>query len=215
MAKNENAVYVPPFDHADVWAGNGTLVDELEVQLRDEGGYDAIVCSVGGGGLFVGIMQTLEKYGRLNEGLYRRPVRVLAMETEGAESLNLAVRKGELAKLDAITSIATSLGASQVAKKAFEWGLNRTVTSCVFSDAEAAMASVCFANDERILIEPACGVSVAPAYNDTLSSVLFPDVSLEVFERLNIVIVVCGGSKITLQLLEEYRKTYESGKYPF
>lgn len=210
MGQDENAVYVPPFDHPHVWAGNGTIVDELEVQMRDAGGYDAIVLSVGGGGLFVGIMDALEKYQKLVESTYQKPVRVLAMETEGAESLNLSVRKGELSRLAEITSIATSLGATQVARKAFEWGTHPTVQSCVFSDAEAAMAGVCFADDERILVEPACGVSVAPAYNDTLSELLFPDVGPEEFKKLNIVIVICGGSKATLQLLEEWKQEYGS-----
>jgi L-serine/L-threonine ammonia-lyase len=157
-------------------------------------------------------MEALEKYNKLKETTYQKPVRVLAMETQGAESLNLSVRRGELSRLKEITSIATSLGATQVAKKAFEWGSHEVVTSCVFSDAEAAMASVCFADDERILVEPACGVSVAPAYNNTLSELLFPDVEPEAFKKLNVVIVVCGGSKATLQLLQEWKEEYGSGK---
>lgn len=212
MGKDENAVYVPPFDHPHVWEGHGTIVDELEVQMRAVGGYDALVCSVGGGGLFVGIMEALERYNKLEESTYQKPVRVLAMETQGAESFNLSVRRGELSRLKEITSIATSLGATQIAEKAFEWGSHDVVTSCVFSDAEAAMASVCFADDERILVEPACGVSVAPAYNDTLSELLFPDVDPEEFKKLNVVIVVCGGSKATLQLLQEWKEEYGSGK---
>ena len=26
-------VYIPPFDHPDIWAGNSTIVDELKQQL--------------------------------------------------------------------------------------------------------------------------------------------------------------------------------------
>jgi len=208
MSHDANAVYVPPFDHPHVWQGNGSLIDEIELQMRDAGSYDGIVCSVGGGGLFIGIMDALKRHGRLQSSQYQRPVRMLAMETAGADSLAHSLENGELSRLPAITSIATSLGATQVAKKAFDWAQDPSVTSCVFSDAEAAMASVNFADDERILVEPACGVSIAPAYNDTLSSLLFPDLSPEEFAKLNIVIVVCGGSKATLELLEEYRRTY-------
>ena len=169
--------------------------------------YDGIVCSVGGGGLFAGVMEGLERHGRL-KGENREEVKVLVMETEGAESLNFSLRAGELRRLNAITSIATSLGATQVARKAFEWGLREEVTSCVFSDAEAAMACVEFADDERIVVEPACGVSIAPAYNDTLHTLLYPELSDEEFKRLNIVIVVCGGSNVTLRILEGYREKY-------
>jgi L-serine/L-threonine ammonia-lyase len=207
LAKDRDGVYVPPFDHPDIWEGNGTLVDEVERQMSDMGSYDAIVCSVGGGGLFAGLMQGLERHGRLQGG-QRKGIKVMAMETEGADSLSYSLKKRELSRLGAITSIATSLGATQVAKKAFEWGQRPEVTSCVFSDAEAAMGSVNFADDERILIEAACGVSTAPAYNDTLHTLLFPELSDAEFKNLNIVIVVCGGSNVTLQILEGYRQKY-------
>lgn len=206
LARDPDGVYVPPFDHADVWDGNATLIEELEEQMGERGGYDAVVCSVGGGGLFVGLMQALERRGRLGgEG---RPVRVLAMETEGAHSLAHSLKNKELSRLPAITSIATSLGVSQVAQKAFEWAQRPEATSCVLSDAEAAMAAVRFADDERIIVETACAVSIASAYNGSLSSLLFPDISPSEFADLNVVIVVCGGSNVTLQTLEDYKQKY-------
>lgn len=208
LAKDEGGVYVPPFDHADLWEGHSSLVDEVEMQL---GGlnkeYDAVVCSVGGGGLFAGVMQGLERHGRLRGGA-RREVKVLVMETEGADSLNFSLREGSWSRLDGITSIATSLGATQVCRRAYEDGQRGEVTSCVFSDAEAAMACVCFADDERVLVESACGVSIAPAYNDTLHTLLFPELSDEEFAEKNVVIVVCGGSNVTLKVLEGYREKY-------
>ena len=207
LGKDGDGIYVPPFDHPDIWEGNGTIVEELEEQMRDERGYDAVVCSVGGGGLFSGVMGGLEKYGRLEGGGEKR-VKVMALETRGADSLFQSLKKRELVRLPAITSIATSLGAVQVCRKAFEWGQRDDVTSRVFCDAEAGMASVCFADDERILVEAACGVSVAPAYNGTLRDILFPELAEEEFEKLNVVIVVCGGSNITLQMLEAYRTKY-------
>lgn len=210
LANDPHGVYVPPFDHPDIWEGNGTLVEELEEQMRDAGGYDAVVCSVGGGGLFAGLMGALDRCGRLGRGgTSPRPVKVLAMETEGADSLAYSLKNKELSRLSTITSIATSLGATKVAEKAFEWAQLPEVTNCVLSDAEAAIASVCFADHERIMVEPACAVSIATAYNGSLSS-LYPDLTPDEFAKLNIVIVVCGGSKVTLQILEEYRQKYGS-----
>ncbi|RFU34626.1 hypothetical protein B7463_g1701, partial [Scytalidium lignicola] len=193
LAKDKDGIYVPPFDDPEIWHGNGTIIDEIEVQMRDEGGYDAVVCSVGGGGLFAGIMESLERHGRLRGG-QKGGAKVLAMETDGTQSLAFSLKNTKLSRMDTISGIATSLGAAQVAKKAFEWAQRPEVVSCVFSDAEAAMGSVCFADDQRILVEAACGVSIAPAYNDTLASILFPEVERSEFEKLNIIIVVCGGS---------------------
>jgi len=207
LGKDENGVYVPPFDHENIWEGNSTISDELEKQMSVNGDFDALVCSVGGGGMFSGIMQGLDRHGHLKGGSGKR-VKVLAVETKGAESLNLSVTNKKLSRLPAITSIANSLGATQVASKAFEWGMTEDVTSHVLSDAEAAMACVNFADDERILVEPACGVSIATAYNDTLQSLLFPTLSPDEFSKLNIVIIVCGGSGVTLQILESYKEKY-------
>lgn len=212
LAKDEDGVYVPPFDHEDIWEGNASMIDELEAQMQEQGGCDAVVCSVGGGGMFCGIMQGLERNGRLvdtdSSQDHTEKVKVLAMETIGAESLNTSVKKGALTRIPAITSIATSLGATQVAKRAWEWSQRPEVISHTLTDAEAAMGCVNFADDERIIVESACGASIATAYNGTLHSVLFPHLSDKEFARKNVVIIVCGGSNITLQILEKYRKEY-------
>ncbi|KUJ15519.1 tryptophan synthase beta subunit-like PLP-dependent enzyme [Mollisia scopiformis] len=216
LAKDADGIYVHPFDHKDIWEGHSSMIDEIEVQMRYQGGYDAVVCSVGGGGLFCGIMQGLERNGHLGQNESSRKstggVRVLAMETIGADSLNVSVKQGELTRLPAITSIATSLGATQVAEQAFRWSQRPEVVSHTLTDAEAAMACVQFADDERIIVETACGAAVATAYIGTLHSVLFPELSKEEFAGKTVVLIVCGGSNITLQILEKYKEQYGGEK---
>ena len=75
-----------PFDHIDIWEGNSTLVDELYEQL---GGVepDAIVCSVGGGGLLSGVLLGLARYAWHN-------TTILAIETHGADSLARSLAAG-------------------------------------------------------------------------------------------------------------------------
>ena len=51
------ALYVPPFDHPDIWDGNATLIDEAVTQA--EGDFDVVICSVGGGGLLCGVLEGL------------------------------------------------------------------------------------------------------------------------------------------------------------
>jgi L-serine/L-threonine ammonia-lyase len=209
IAKDKEGVYVPPFDHEHLWEGHSSIVDEMERQMRESGGYDAVICSIGGGGLFAGIMGGLEKYGRLKGS---RSVKVLAVETEGARSMALSLERGELSRLDVITTIANSLGATQVAPKAFEYAKSYpgNVSSVVLSDAEAAIGSVCFADDERVIVEAACGVSIATAYNGIIRRKLGEGCSEEAYAKKNVVIVVCGGSNVTLGVLEKYRETYRN-----
>lgn len=199
LSKDPNGVYVPPFDHPDVWEGNSTMIPEIGRQMAAKGehGADAVVCSVGGGGLFSGIMLGLERE------KWGENVQVLALETDGAQSLHESVKIGALATLPQITSIATSLGASRVAPKALELALKHKVKSAVLSDGEAAMGCWRLADDERLIVEAACGVNVAVCYGGRLKKLL-PGLTPE----SKVVIIVCGGSNITLETLMHYREEY-------
>jgi L-serine/L-threonine ammonia-lyase len=189
-ARGETPVYVPPFDAQDIWDGHATMVEEILEQL--ECAPDALVCSVGGGGLFCGIMQGIDAAGLSS-------VRVAAVETRGAHSLALSLEQGCLATLPAITSIATTLGARRVAAKAFEYAQRDSVTSIVLKDIEAMEGCVRFADDERIMVEAACGVSMALCYSGRLRRYM-PQLK----EKSKVVMIVCGGSNVNTQMLAEW-----------
>lgn len=198
LAKDPTGVYVPPFDHENIWQGNSTMIAELQQQFAEKGEDtpDSLICSVGGGGLFTGVMLGLDKAGW-------HDTRVLAVETQGADSLHSALEAGELVSLDEITSIASSLGAKRVCEKAYEYARRPNVRSVVLRDAEAAMGCWRLADDERMMVESACGVSVAVCYDGRLKKLL-PGLTKE----SKVVIVVCGGSNVTLELLMQYREKY-------
>lgn len=196
--RGEIPVYIPPFDNEAIWEGAATMIDEIHRQMSDGERPDAIICSVGGGGLLAGIMNGMDRVGWGSE------VQVMAVETKGADSLYQSSRAGELVTISGITSIATSLGAVRVCKKAFELLSRKNVTSMALEDAEAAMGCWRLADDERIIVEPACGVSVALAYDGRLRNLLRGGVD----RQKKVVIVVCGGSKISLDTLVQYRAKY-------
>lgn len=195
LIKDPNGIYVPPFDHPDVWDGAQTIVEELEEQMGQER-PDAVICSVGGGGLFCGITLGLERAGW-------GEVDVLAVETKGADSLAESLKVGELVTLPEITSMATSLGCRRVAAKTYELAKRAGVRSVVLNDAEAAMGCWRLADDERILVEASCGVSVALCYDGRLKKLL-PHLT----QQSKVVIVICGGSNVTLEMLAGYRQQY-------
>lgn len=181
------AVYIPPFDHPDIWNGNATLIDELAGTLD----FDVVLCSVGGGGLLSGIVQGLHR-----NGLAHIPV--IAVETEGAASLHASVLAGELVTLPAITSIATTLGARRVAQQAFDWTQKHEIHSVTVSDAQAVAACLAFADDMRTLVEPACGATLAVAYQNLPV--------LKEFKRP--LIVVCGGIAVDMVKLEAWKTQF-------
>ena len=187
LCEQPGAVYIPPFDHGDIWDGNASMIDELAGQFD----FDAVICSVGGGGLLSGIALGLQR-----NGLQHIPI--IAAETEGAASLHAAVQAGELVTLPAITSIASTLGARRVAQQAFDWTRQRTIHTVTVSDAQAVQACLAFADDMRTLVEPACGAALAVAYQNlpVLAQYKKP------------LIIVCGGIAVDLAKLQAWKNQF-------
>ena len=205
LGGGRKAVYVPPFDHELVWEGHSSLVDEVREDMQRMGLQSApstIVCSVGGGGLFSGVM----------DGVERQPdwqnTTVVAVETEGANSLAQSLEAGNAVTLPGITSKATSLGATRVCDRAFELASSGTrtgrVKSAVLTDAEAALGCWELADAHRMLVELACGVNVALCFDGRLKRAL----GREVDEDETVVLVVCGGCLVDVETLAGWIRTY-------
>jgi L-serine/L-threonine ammonia-lyase len=185
LCRDAAAVYVPPFDHPDIWDGNASLIDEVVAQGAR---FDAVVCAVGGGGLMCGMLQGLHRNGLAD-------IPLLAIETEGAASLHAAMQAGELVTLPAITSLATSLGARRIAQQAYDWTRRHDVRSVVVSDRQALDACLHFADDMRALVEPACGAALALVYGNLPALAAFKQP----------LVVVCGGLAVDLAKLESWK----------
>lgn len=183
FATRKKTTYVHPFDHPDLWAGHSTMIDELAAQGPEPG---AIICSVGGGGLLCGVLEGIERQGWSE-------VPVIAVETEGAQSFARSVEARAPIVLDRIDSLATTLGARRIASEALARAARFQVRSEIVTDAEAVTACRRFADEHRILVEPACGAALAV-----------------VTERLvgpgPIVVIVCGGAGASPALLAEWER---------
>ncbi|MFZ6028704.1 MAG: pyridoxal-phosphate dependent enzyme [Chloroflexota bacterium] len=190
FAQKANALYISPFDHPLIWEGHATLVDEI---VEEIGKPDAIILSVGGGGLFCGVMQGLIQH-------HLTDIPIVAVETEGTASLAASLKANQLVTLRQVTGVAKSLGAKKVARQAFDWASQYAVHSIVVSDAQAIDACIRFAGDHRSLVEPACGASLSIAYQG--------HPFLEGARR--IVIIVCGGIGASLELMQEWKNMRES-----
>jgi len=202
LEKEKTAVYIPPFDHPEIWEGNATLISEIYQdfnQMKKDSKPAAIICSVGGGGLFNGIVMGLQKVGWGD-------IPVVAVETEGADCFNLAIKAGKLVTKESITSVAKSLGALTVSAQSLNLTKTHKVISHVVSDAAACMACVNFADDHRILVEPACGASLAILYEKGLLKRLLPNLNKD----SKVVVIVCGGQMCNIAQLESWAKTYAS-----
>jgi len=199
LPRDADGVFCPPFDHEDVWAGNATIFAEIADQLDES--PDVVVCSVGGGGLLNGIMQEI---GKRN---WNDKVQVVAVETDGADSLNQALRAGRLITLPKITSAATSLGCVRVSQKTFEYAQRSNVTNLVLSDAQAARGCCLLAEHEKLMVELTVGVNVPVCHDGLLQRLLGPRKTLT--PESKVVIVVCGGNDISVKMLQAWRQAID------
>jgi L-serine/L-threonine ammonia-lyase len=184
LAEDPGVAYVHPFDHPTIWDGHATLVEELVEQGPEPG---AIVASVGGGGLLCGILEGLHRVGWAG-------VPVLAVETRGADSFRAAADAGRLVTLDAIRSIAKTLGARTVASRLLDWKREHEIVNWVVTDRQAVDGCLRFLDDHRLLVEPACGASLAAIY----------DRCGFLRGRGPVVVEVCGGAGVSLDLLVQW-----------
>lgn len=184
LTQKEGAVYIPPFDHPAIWEGNASVVDEIANVIHEP---DALVVSIGGGGLLCGIMEGLES----NEW---KDTTIFTTETTGAASYAAALEAKELVRLDSINTIASSLGAKQVCSTALDWSFKRDVQAIVLSDKATLEACKWFLDEFGILVEPACGAALSTVYQQHESLV----------NAQTIVVVVCGGRGITLDTFNHY-----------
>jgi L-serine/L-threonine ammonia-lyase len=128
---------------------------------------------------------------------------VFAVETEGAASYAAAHAAGEPVAISAIDSIATSLGALAVTHATLRTTINTSPMQV--SDRDAVRACLRFADEHRALVEPACGASLAAVYMEDKLKVIQDSLG----ENKNIVVVVCGGSIVSLELLEGWKRQFE------
>jgi L-serine/L-threonine ammonia-lyase len=184
LATDPEVAYVHPFDHPAIWSGHASLIDEVAAQGGEPG---AMVVAVGGGGLLCGILEGMHRAGW-------RDVPGLAVATDGADSFRAAADAGRLVTLDAIRSVAKTLGARTVTGKLLEWKKKHEIAHWIASDRQAVDACLRFLDDHRILVEPACGAALAAIYD-----------GCELLRgRGGVVVEVCGGAGVSLELLEKW-----------
>ncbi|CCK69132.1 L-serine/L-threonine ammonia-lyase CHA1 KNAG_0C00180 [Huiozyma naganishii CBS 8797] len=207
--KTTEPIYVHPFDNPDIWEGHATLVDEIMETLNSQKiqteNVKGIVCSVGGGGLYNGIMQGLEKHGLAEK------IPIVGVETRGCHVLNTSLNLNKQIEFEKITSIATSLGTASISKQTFELAKKYNTRSVVVDDSKVIETCLKYTRDFNMVAEPACGAALHLAYNvDILEKALGHSLT----PNDVILVIACGGSSNTLKDLEDTLVTLNSKSIP-
>lgn len=173
-AGRTGATMVPPFDHPDTMAGQGTIAAEILAQL--DRAPDAVVVPVGGGGLVGGLAVYLAEYAP--------DCRIIAVEPAGAPSLTRALAAGEPVTLDTVDTFVDGAAVARLGE--FPFGVIASMTDRirVLTVDEGAVCTEMLElyQNEGIIAEPAGALAVTALHQ------------LEMDEGATVVCLISGGN---------------------
>ncbi len=180
IGRDEGLAMIPPFDHPDVVAGQGTIGLEIVEQRPD---VAVVLSPVSGGGLLAGISVAVA-------GL-KPGTRVVAVEPAGAAKLTAALAAGEPTTLDRTESMADGLLTRSIGRFTFPI-IRRVVREAVQVTEDEIAAAVRFLHREAGLrVEPSGAVTTAAVLagrvrldGPTVLVVSGGNVDPELFQRL-------------------------------
>ena len=148
LAQERGMTLVPPYDHVDVMAGQGTAALELveQVQELDGGGLDALLVCVGGGGLISGCAVAAT---HLLPG-----IEVWGVEPEAGNDTQRSLAEGRIVHIDTPKTIADGAQTQHSGELTFPV-IQQLVRGIVTaSDGELVEAMRFFAERMKIVVEP-------------------------------------------------------------
>ncbi|MCT8179263.1 threonine/serine dehydratase [Variovorax sp. CY25R-8] len=145
------ALLTHAYDQPEVVAGAGTLGREIEA----EGGLpDAVLVSVGGGGLIGGLA-----------GWFERRARVIALEPEGAPTLFRAREAGAPVDVEVGGIAADSLGARRIGAIAWDIAQRHVADALLLSDEAIRAAQQWLWKEMKLAVEPAAALPLAALHS--------------------------------------------------
>jgi threonine dehydratase len=145
-------IYIHPFDDPVLMAGQGTMALEI---LDDVPQVTDVILSIGGGGMMAGVGTVIKAL--------KPSVRIWGVETQGADSMARSLAAGKIVTLEAMTSIARSLGAPAPSERTFAMAQQFVESVTVVSDKDAVEAGRFLLDRLKVLAEPAASCTYAAA----------------------------------------------------
>ncbi|WP_414640612.1 threonine ammonia-lyase [Amnibacterium sp.] len=151
FAARTGAVLIPPFDHPDVIAGQGTVGLEILEAVPD---VDTILVPVGGGGLISGVAAAVAQAagGR---------VHVIGVQAENAAAFPPSLTAGAVTTITTHPTIADGIAVATPGRITFEVVSSLVDEVVTVTDDETASAMLVLLERAKLVVEPAGAVGVA------------------------------------------------------
>lgn len=148
-----DATHIEAFDDPAVMAGAGTVARELDLDAQDNGGLDAMLLAIGGGGLAGGAAAWCGD---------RMPI--VACETAGTASYAAAVEAGEPVRVPVSGVAADHLGARRIGDVPWAALKAANAQSVVLTDDEVLEAQARLWRLLRVMVEPGVAAPFAALF---------------------------------------------------
>ncbi|CAN6464985.1 unnamed protein product [Victoria cruziana] len=151
--REEGRTFIPPFDHPDVIAGQGTIGMEIIRQMK--GSIHAIFVPVGGGGLIAGIAAYVKQV--------KPEVKIIGVEPFDANAMALSMYHGQRVMLEQVGGFADGVAVKVVGEETFRL-CRGLVDGVVLVSRDAICASIKdMFEEKRSILEPAGALALAGA----------------------------------------------------
>lgn len=143
LAEEKGLTLVPPYDHPDVIAGQGTAAKEL---IEEVGELDVLFVPLGGGGLLSGSALAAKRLSPRCE--------IIGVEPEAGNDGQQSLRSGSIVHIDTPETIADGAQTQHLGQYTFEVIRANVADILTASDAELVDSMRFFAERMKIVVEP-------------------------------------------------------------
>ncbi|UMR30822.1 threo-3-hydroxy-L-aspartate ammonia-lyase [Massilia sp. MB5] len=143
LAQKHGMTLIPPYDHPDVIAGQGTAAKEL---IEEVGQLDALFAPMGGGGLMSGSLLAVRALSP--------QCKVYGVEPEAGNDGQQSFRSGKIVHIDTPQTIADGAQTQHMGNYTFPIVLREAADILTASDAELVDAMRFFAARMKLVVEP-------------------------------------------------------------
>jgi threonine dehydratase len=161
-AERTGAVFVHPFDNADVVAGQGTLGLEILEQVPD---VDTILMGVGGGGLLAGVAVAVKARARE----LGREIRIVGVQAENAAAYPPSLAADALVPLSRVSTMADGIAVGRPGQLPFSIIRELVDDVVTVSEDSLARALIFLLERSKMVVEPAGAVGVAALLDGKLT----------------------------------------------
>ena len=163
FAEHTGAVFIHPFDHVDVVAGQGTVGLEIVAQLPEVG--TVLVCT-GGGGLVSGVAAAVKAI--------KPGVRVVAVQAEQAAAWPGSLAAGRPVRLASMATMADGIAVGEPGPVTFAHVSTLVDEVVTVSEDALSRALVLCLERAKMVVEPAGAAAVAALLDDVVANLEGP-----------------------------------------